>query len=725
MKTHYVIHLFLGSLTMTMLCFSAICVGHGDTGKATPFSVIDEAYTRGQIDFETALVNKVLAIFHPEKVDKRFQLESLQPEKCATPLFLEIRTNWPRLSPRTRDILEPYLLRPTESDEQDQYGHPYETEAENYDSPGGHFKIWYVTTTEDAPDTTDDDPEDGVPDWVNRCGEIFDYVWAQEVDEMGYDPPPSDGAWYPGEEDYGGDSKYDVYIEALGGNIFGYTQSEYPVSKRRYTSYIVVDDDYDWYPNYNRGKLPVNALEVTAAHEFFHSIHFGYDAAELSDRWWMEVSAVWMEDMMYDDVDDYFAYLRWFFNDPEISLNEPLGIHEYASCVWAMFLDQKYGRDIVRDIWEGCALYSALEAMERALTDRGTSLAEAFQTFTVWNYFTGSRANPDLYYEEGADYPMVSFEDRHISYPASGTGHVDHLGCNYIGFIPQGKTGGLRTSFDGGSGPTWGAMIIEYQSPSIHSVTDIALDHQSDGSHATRNWSIYREIVLIPNIVSTTGQNFTYTYEGEYDPILGASLVLSEADHDFGNIMVGNVAEWSLVIYNVGLDSRTIDSISVTPNIFEMSDMTFPQTMEAAESIAVFVLFRPTEVDEYSGQMTLASDDSLAPIITIQLSGSGITPSLLLQNYPNPFKIGEHEETYFPFDLSEDVPDASFTIRTLNGELVREMPLGFLEKGQYRQSTPLSWDGKNENGKWVASGIYLYTLKAGSFVETKKIALVR
>ncbi|MFQ6091767.1 MAG: MXAN_6640 family putative metalloprotease [bacterium] len=715
------------SLLFTGVLYSpTILRANEGEGSTTRFSAIDEAYDRGEIDYETALVQKVYALFRPQRLQARFKVEGLRPEKCATPLFLEIRNSWSGLSETARITLGPYLLRPTEPEEQETYGHAYTTDAEYFDTPSGLFKIWYVTTTDDAPDLSDIEPADGVPDWVNRCGEIFDHVWAKEIDQMGYRQPPQDGSWYPEGEDYGGDSKYDVYIEDLGRSIFGYTQSEQRVSGRSMTSYIVIDNDYEWYPSYNRGREPIDGAKVTAAHEFFHAIHFGYDAVETSDQYWMEMSSTWMEDVVYDDVDDYLKYLKSFFDHPEWSLDYFSGLYPYGASVWVIFLSENYGQDIVRKIWEGCVTSSALSAMQTSLNNQGSGLAEAFKSFSAWNYFTGSRANPNLYYEEGADYPEVKFDQRHLSYPASGTGKVDHLGADYVGFKPEKTSGGLQISFDGVFNTTWGAVVIEYQSPTQHFVNDLTIDTQGRGSFSALNWLNNTEIVLIPCVVSIMGKGYTFTYEGEYDPSLSASLEVSEATHDFGSVLVGDVAEWLLTIYNRSADLLTIysvsaDSASDALGVFELPNPSFPDTLEGHDSLEVLVMFRPPKFGSFTGELVISSDDSLLHTVKVALSGFGAAHKVLRQNFPNPFKMSEHDRTHFSFDLS-DRAEVTISIHTLTGELVKTLnDHRLLEVGSHT----LSWDGRNAAGELVASGIYLYTLKAGSFVETKKMAVIR
>ena len=91
----------------------------------------------------------------------------------------------------------------------------------------------------------------------------------------------------------------------------------------------------------------------------------------------------------------------------------------------------------------------------------------------------------------------------------------------------------------------------------------------------------------------------------------------------------------------------------------------------------------------------------------------------LLPNYPNPF----NPETWFPYYLSESA-DVTLRIYAANGQLVRKMALGHQFAGVYQsKSRAAYWDGKNENGEPVASGLYFYTLTAGDFTATRKLLI--
>ena len=100
---------------------------------------------------------------------------------------------------------------------------------------------------------------------------------------------------------------------------------------------------------------------------------------------------------------------------------------------------------------------------------------------------------------------------------------------------------------------------------------------------------------------------------------------------------------------------------------------------------------------------------------------TALTPeeSALLPNYPNPF----NPETWIPYQLATPA-DVSISIYSADGKLVRKLDLGLQDAGIYKsQSHAAHWDGKNENGESVASGVYFYTFTAGEFSATRKMLI--
>ena len=597
-----------------------------------------------------------------ERVRNVFSLEALKEEVqrpiCATPIFVEVNFNKHRFSAKTARLLKPYISRP------DFGGSPEYT----FDSNGGHFKIHYTRTGEDAVFEADVDvnPQDGVPDYVNRCAEIFDLVWAKEVDTLGYNLPPGDD-WY---QPNGGDGRYDIYLKNINPQYLGYTDPETssvanPIS---YTSYIVVRNDYSGF-GYYEDKLDI--LRVTAAHEFFHAIQFGYDGSEFEFEdpddeytykpYWMEMSAVWMEDMVYDHVNDYLGYLSSFFNHPEWSLKTfsyykivPDSIyHPYGSCVWPMYLSERFGSTIIKEIWEWCAQVPGNNAIDypggesatdKALQKWDRTFEDAFREFTVWNYFTGDRAPKKLFYSEGELFPEMKvehlhdFHDTDSVYSPSGPNHPYGLGSNYVVFKPEEKQGGIKLAFSPAEEEyDYEISAVGYNETVNEPVThEFQINHQTGSAEAdVYDWTLYNEIIMIPAATSRNGDSyFPYTYSAVFD-------------------------------------------------------------------------------SSYHGEYPFPQKDWIG------------------QNFPNPFVIDSPSDfTYFPFILSS-VSEVKIDVFTVSGELIWDYPPPEEEGeewtiGDYtKRGMCPAWDGKNQKGEYVASGIYVYQVRTKNSTVVKKIAVIR
>ena len=113
---------------------------------------------------------------------------------------------------------------------------------------------------------------------------------------------------------------------------------------RRLHGYLVLDNDYSAFEF--PGTKPINDLEVTLAHEYNHILQFGYDAYQ--DPWFAESTAVWMEDQVYNDINDYLRYERRWVKLCETPLTAS-SIKEYGSAVWNEWLARRYGRPFIRE----------------------------------------------------------------------------------------------------------------------------------------------------------------------------------------------------------------------------------------------------------------------------------------------------------------------------------------------------------------------------------------
>ncbi len=101
------------------------------------------------------------------------------------------------------------------------------------------------------------------------------------------------------------------------------------------------------------------------------------------------------------------------------------------------------------------------------------------------------------------------------------------------------------------------------------------------------------------------------------------------------------------------------------------------------------------------------------------LAHLSLKKTALLPNYPNPF----NPETWIPYQL-EEAAEVTIRIYSSDQQLVRTLVLGNQPAGIYQsQSSAAYWDGKNEYGEPVASGIYFYTLTAGKFNATRRMVI--
>jgi hypothetical protein len=207
------------------------------------------------------------------------------------------------------------------------------------------FCVHWVDQGLDAPQLTDGNG-DGVPNYVDKVLETAEHVHEIENEKLGWREPKSDG------RRGGGDGKTDIYLSQIGGELFGYAapdRGQITDSKqvqRRLFGYLVLDNDYSAFEF--PGTKPTQDLQVTIAHEYNHILQFGYDAYQ--DPWFAESTATWMEDQVYNGIDDYLRYVgRWVhrFDTPLTTSS----IKQYGSAVWNQWLARHYDRSLIRKAW--------------------------------------------------------------------------------------------------------------------------------------------------------------------------------------------------------------------------------------------------------------------------------------------------------------------------------------------------------------------------------------
>ena len=139
-----------------------------------------------------------------------------------------------------------------------------------------------------------------------------------------------------------------------------------------------------------------------------------------------------------------------------------------------------------------------------------------------------------------------------------------------------------------------------------------------------------------------------------------------------------------------------------------------------------FKLLTAAEVRQWlsqAEQLALTDPTYLRGIAVLEQLHAALAPqeTALLPNYPNPF----NPETWIPYRLAEDAL-VTLIIYDQSGQIVRTLDVGHQIAGYYTDRTKAAyWDGKNEFGEGVASGVYFYHLSAGDFSATRKMLILK
>jgi hypothetical protein len=214
----------------------------------------------------------------------------------------------------------------------------------------------------------------------------------------------------------------------------------------------------------------------------------------------------------------------------------------------------------------------------------------------------------------------------------------------------------------------------------------------------------YGEVGQAINLV-----NVTYTSRVDY-----FDVKVTNIDNDAKTVVFGLIA--------MATDPNTPDLARGSGTIaylkFEVTD----------NSIDQFTI-TDTEMERPSHRLMLVSHDwsSGKPEVvweepgfeeTVYMTGVGPTPRTyaLHQNYPNPFNAG----TVISFDL-EKSSDWTLKVYNLLGQTVRT----FRSDGAEVGTVNVTWNGTDNNGRHVASGVYFYRVQAGTFTDTKKMTLLK
>jgi hypothetical protein len=412
-----------------------------------PRDALTRALARGKLSEAGYALERARSLFRLGAVRREFGDVARPSPRDGTPILRDLAARVALLSPADKNTAHAILARPTNA--KDAF-HAYDRSATVSSSCDATRPLCFhwVTTTRDRATVAD----------VNDTMATFAAVYDLEVGTYGFRAPKDDST----SRTNGGDGRTDIYLADLGGDdfpLFGYCTTDDPhASDPSYhyydvSGYCVVDNDFA-----NRvfgGLEPAEARDVTAAHEFFHAIQFGYDWFE--DLWLMEGTAMLMEGQFRPDVDDRVRYLvNSALTSPRTPVDRGAFGFEYGAWIYWRFLLEDLGDLnnflVIRNVWEEAAgahvdtdgpgpdtkqsnLYSLGSARD-VLRRRGFSISTLFTKFARVN------RNPAGFYVEGAtyDYPSAPTSVSFALGPRATTGwrstRLRHLASRYYTFAP-------------------------------------------------------------------------------------------------------------------------------------------------------------------------------------------------------------------------------------------------------------------------------------------------
>ncbi len=309
---------------------------------------------------------------------------------------------------------------------------PSETDLpEKYISPSGRFVIHYTKTGTHGVDLTDRN-NNNIPDYIDSVAYYFDFAYQKEVVEMGYNQPLEDTTFEG--------SEYEIYIADCGNGDTAQTYYGVTIQSTIYeiidgvdercATFIILDNNYSpddktkkdentYFKTY--GTTGIDALKITAVHEFHHAIQISYSRQALQSAAVNEMTSTFMEYRFFPEVKDYQRYINKLLKNLS---GYPFGDGYYDNGYgWSAFMiliHSKYGDRVIKNLWDNIgAGMPSYQALNEALRTESSNIITELKDVVNWLYYTGSRAVEGKYFSDAKDMKeMTFFQTSDFSSPA-------------------------------------------------------------------------------------------------------------------------------------------------------------------------------------------------------------------------------------------------------------------------------------------------------------------
>lgn len=282
--------------------------------------------------------------------------------------------------------------------------------------------------------------------------------WEAEFGTMGWRQPPSDGGGDPNPDDPNPDIYLDLYLDPGTDGAVTIPTIDGPENWDDAASYIILD------PN-------VPNVQTYVAHELNHSSQFAYDYTD--GDFIYEATATWMEDRVYDSVNDYTFFIGDFQSNPSqtLSFATYASSYMYGGAVFVHYLADLYdagGTTLVRDVWDAMKAGNTdwYDGVASELAAEGfTDFADVYTEFAGYRLLTGLRDDGSI--DEGNEMSAVAVHAA-FDYSSMDSGTTTDpprgMGSNYITVTSSGAEEGDALT-----------LFVESDEPGPWSITAITI----------------------------------------------------------------------------------------------------------------------------------------------------------------------------------------------------------------------------------------------------------
>lgn len=433
-----------------------------------------------------------------------------------------------------------------------------------------HFQFEFSDIVGEQMDSDGDD----IPNIIEVTAEAAEDSWDLIIDDLGYEEPIEDGSPLI--------VIFDDNDEYLSSGALGITSL-----LSNGNPYVAIDP---W--------MSDAYLQVTMGHEFFHTVQFGYDpsfAYSYQGINFAEATATWMEDILFDSVNDYALYIPEFLDYIDYSIFASIipsgSLYQYGMNIWPRFLSEYYDNDVIKNVWEtyfdsnidyesDLKLY---EAVKDVVDEEGGDLESVFQEFTLWNLDLNN-------YEEGDSYPDLLILDGEESqdYVLSDENYAPALfGSNYLYFENESGAGEFFFHLVKPEGVSFAVSLVPYDGVNYDSdaaeTTIIAKDEKMTEPLSLSHIGAQDGVVAIISpldIEFDNGNNwdvfdegYTYYYLADYGLSESAFASLMSGSEDDLTAETGDDKEGETTEY--APDTRGQDTLTLSIVSFDENSATF------------------------------------------------------------------------------------------------------------------------------------------------------